>query len=136
MKNAGITRGKLAKRTGCNHETILYYEKTGIMPDPPRSPSGYRYYNEDHVRRLCFVMHSRELGFSIEDIKSLLGLVDRHTVSCREVEKLAQTHLLLVRKKISDLNRIADVLSSTVKACSGDDVPECPLIDSLFEESA
>lgn len=129
-----ITRGQLARRTGCNHETILYYEKAGIMPDPPRSSSGYRHYDESHVRRLHFVMKSRELGFSVEDIKSLLGLVDHQSVSCGEVEKLAQTHLRLVRKKISDLNQIERALSRTVKGCSGDDVPECPLIERLFGE--
>lgn len=134
MKAEGITRGKLAKQTGCNAETIRYYEKIGMMPDPPRSSSGYRHYDENHLRRLRFVMKGRELGFSIEDIKSLLGLIDRDAVSCGEVEKLATTHLVLVQKKISDLHQIADILSSTVKACSGDDVPECPLIDSLFEE--
>ena len=135
MKGAvALTRGKLAKRTGCNLETIRYYEKIGIMPDPPRSPSGYRSYDENHLRRLRFIMKGRELGFSVEDIKILLGLVDRHAVSCGEVEKLAKTHLLLVHEKISDLHQIADVLSNTVKACSGGDVPECPLIDSLFEE--
>ena len=133
MEGKGITRGQLAKQTGCNAETIRYYEKIGMMPDPPRSPSGYRYYDESHVSRLRFVMQGRALGFSIEDIKSLLGLVDRDAVSCGEVEKLANTHLLLVRQKISELNRIADVLSSTVNACSGKNVPECPLIDSLFD---
>ena len=134
MKGEGMTRGNLAKQTGCNAETIRYYEKIGIMPDPPRSSSGYRFYDENHLRRLRFVMKSRELGFSIEDIKSLLGLVDCHAVSCGEVEKMARTHLLLVHKKISDLHQIADVLGRTVRQCSGDDVPECPLIDSLFEE--
>lgn len=132
MAATGITRGQLAKRTGCNAETIRYYEKTGILPDPRRSNSGYRYYDEGNVRRLHFVMQSRELGFSIEEIRSLLDLVDRRAVSCGEVEKLGKAHLLLVRKKISDLKRMADVLDRTVSACSGEDVPECPLIETLF----
>ena len=135
MKDEGVTRGKLAKQTGCNTETIRYYEKIGIMPDPPRSSSGYRFYDDHHQRRLRFIMKSRELGFSIEDIKSLLGLVDCHAVSCAEVEKIAKAHLLLVHQKISELHRIADALSLTVKQCSGNDVPECPLIDTLFEAS-
>tara|TARA_R110002096_G_scaffold179063_4_gene355992 strand:+ start:5184 stop:5597 length:414 start_codon:yes stop_codon:yes gene_type:complete len=132
MTVADITRGQLAKQTGCNAETIRYYEKTGIMPDPRRADSGYRYYDENHVRRLHFVMRSRALGFSIEEIRSLLDLVDRRAVSCSEVEKLGKAHLHMVRKKIKDLKQMADVLDRTVSACSGEDVPECPLIETLF----
>jgi len=113
-------------------ETIRYYEKTGIMPDPRRADSGYRYYDENHVRRLHFVMRSRALGFSIEEIRSLLDLVDRRAVSCSEVEKLGRAHLNMVRIKIDDLKQMADVLDRTVSACSGEDVPECPLIETLF----
>lgn len=134
MTAADITRGQLAKRTGCNAETIRYYEKTGIMPDPRRAVSGYRYYDENHVRRLHFVMQSRKLGFSIEEIRSLLDLVDRRAVSCSEVENLGKAHLHMVRKKISDLKQMADVLDRTVSACSGEGVPECPLIETLFGE--
>lgn len=127
-----MTRGELSRKTGCNAETIRYYEKIGIMPEPGRSVSGYRQYDAGHERRLGFVMRGRELGFTMEDLKSLLDLIDRRAVSCMEVEKLARAHLQSVRKKISDLKRMESVLSSTVRACSGKDVPECPLIDTLF----
>lgn len=127
-----MTRGELSRKTGCNAETIRYYEKIGIMPEPERSVSGYRQYDAGHERRLGFVMRGRELGFTMEDLKSLLDLIDRRAVSCMEVEKLARAHLQSVRKKISDLKRMENVLSSTVRACSGKDVPECPLIDTLF----
>lgn len=127
-----MTRGELSRKTGCNAETIRYYEKIGIMPEPKRSVSGYRQYDAGHERRLGFVMRGRELGFTMEDLKSLLDLIDRRAVSCMEVEKLARAHLQSVRKKISDLKRMESVLSSTVRACSGKDVPECPLIDTLF----
>ncbi len=128
-----ITRGQLAKRSGCNIETIRYYEKIGLMPEPPRSAHGYRQYDENHERRLLFVMRGRELGFTIEDLKSLLDLVDRRAVSCGEVEKLARSHLRSVREKISDLSRMESTLSDTVRSCSGQDVPDCPLIDRLFD---
>lgn len=127
-----MTRGELSRKTGCNAETIRYYEKIGIMPEPARSASGYRQYDAVHERRLGFVMRGRELGFTMEDLKSLLDLIDRRAVSCAEVEKLARAHLQSVREKISDLKRMEGVLSSTVRACSGKDVPECPLIDTLF----
>lgn len=127
-----MTRGELSRKTGCNAETIRYYEKIGIMPEPRRSASGYRQYDAAHERRLGFVMRGRELGFTMEDLKSLLDLIDRRAVSCVEVEKLARAHLESVREKISDLKRMENVLSSTVRACSGKDVPDCPLIDTLF----
>lgn len=127
-----MTRGELSRKTGCNAETIRYYEKIGIMPEPARSASGYRQYDATHERRLGFVMRGRELGFTMEDLKSLLDLIDRRAVSCAEVEKLARAHLQSVRDKISDLKRMENALSSTVHACSGKDVPQCPLIDTLF----
>lgn len=127
-----MTRGELSRKTGCNAETIRYYEKIGIMPEPARSASGYRQYDAAHERRLEFVMRGRELGFTTEDLKSLLDLIDRRAVSCAEVEKLARAHLQSVRDKISDLKRMESALSSTVRACSGKDVPQCPLIDTLF----
>lgn len=128
----GIKRGQLAKRTGCNAETIRYYEKIGLLPEPLRSAAGYRLYGETHEQRLRFVMRGRELGFAIEDLKSLLNLVDRNAVSCGEVKQLAKLHLRSVRDKIVDLKHMESVLSDTVHACSGKDVPECPLIDTLF----
>lgn len=127
-----MTRGELSRMTGCNAETIRYYEKIGIMPEPARSTGGYRQYDESHAHRLGFVMRGRELGFAMADLKSLLDLVDRRAVSCAEVEKLARAHLQSVRRKIDDLERMERVLSTTVRACSGRDVPECPLIDTLF----
>ncbi len=71
-----LKRAELAKVTGCHPETIRYYEKTGMMPDPPRSKAGYRLYDEAHVSRLRFILRARELGFSIEDIRGLLDLMD------------------------------------------------------------
>jgi len=128
----GIKRGQLAKRTGCNAETIRYYEKIGLLPEPVRSAAGYRLYGDTHEQRLRFVMRGRELGFAIEDLKSLLNLVDRNAVSCGEVKRLAKLHLRSVRDKIDDLKHMESVLSDTVHSCSGKDVPECPLIDTLF----
>lgn len=132
QSRGGLRRGALARKIGCNGETIRYYEKIGLLPEPTRSESGYRQYDETHEQRLRFIMRGRELGFAIEDLKSLLNLVDRNAVSCGEVEKLARDHLNSVREKINDLRQMEDVLNKTVKSCSGEDVPECPLIDTLF----
>lgn len=128
-----IRRGDLARMTGCNLETIRYYENIGVMPEPPRTSKNYRAYDESHVGRLRFIMRARELGFTLEEVRNLLALVDGGAQTCGEVQVLANTHLASVRAKIADLKRIEHVLSSTVAQCSGDDVPECPVIDALTE---
>lgn len=131
-KNAtSFTRGELAKATGCNLETIRYYEKTGMMPDPPRTAAGHRIYGQSHVQRLGFILRARELGFAIEEIKDLLGLVDGGTQTCGEVKALTERHLSDVRRKIADLRRIEKVLAATAAQCSGEDVPECPVLEAL-----
>jgi len=137
MDNRGVKplrRVDVARATGCNLETIRYYETAGIMPDPPRSAKGYRCYDSTHVRRLKFVMRSRDLGFSLEEIRGLLGLVDHRTQTCAQVQTVAESHLQDVQAKIADLRRIENVLSETVARCTGDAAPECAVIDALLEE--
>jgi MerR family mercuric resistance operon transcriptional regulator len=127
-----MTRGELARRTGCNLETVRYYEKIGLMPDPGRTESGYRQYDERHEDRLRFIIRGRELGFSIDGIKGLLDLVDRRAVSCADVKVIARLHLEEIRGKLADLRRMERVLTETTRCCSGTEVPECPLFDTLF----
>lgn len=126
-----IRRSDLARMTGCNLETIRYYENIGVMPQPPRTAKNYRAYDEDHVGRLRFIMRARELGFALEEVRDLLALVDGGAQTCGEVQVLANAHLASVRAKIADLRRIEHVLASTVAQCTGDDVPDCPVIDAL-----
>ena len=132
-QQVGILRAQLARKTGCNLETIRYYEKIGIMPDPPRSTKGYRSYDDAHVKRLKFVMRSRDLGFSLEEVRGLLGLVDDRSRTCAEVQIIAEDHLTDVQAKIADLQRIERVLSDTVARCTGDAAPECAVIDALLD---
>ena len=128
-----LRRGDLARLTGCNLETIRYYETIGVMPEPPRSSKNYRVYDDTHVTRLRFVMRARELGFTLDEVRDLLAMVDGGQQTCGEVQALATAHLATVRAKIADLRRIEHVLSSTLAQCTGDDVPECPVIDALTE---
>ncbi len=125
--------GRLAQQTQCKIETIRYYEKIGLLPEPQRSEGGYRMYHEDHLKRLIFIRRSRELGFSIEEIRGLLELVDGGGYSCSDVRLVAITHIEAIRKKISDLKKLEKTLSRIQSQCSGDTVPECPIIDALFE---
>ncbi len=127
----GLHRAALARRTGCNLETIRYYEKIGTMPEPPRTEAGYRLYDDRHVERLRFILRARELGFSLDDIRGLLALVDRGTQTCANVKERTERHLADVREKIADLKRIERVLAETAAKCSGDKVPDCPVLETL-----
>jgi len=128
-----LTRGALAVHARCNIETIRYYERVGLLPPPPRSAGGHRLYGEGLVRRVNFVRRSRDLGFSIEHIRELLRLVDGGAYTCGEVEKLARDHVREIRRKIADLRRLQRVLETMAARCSGDAVPDCPIIDALFD---
>lgn len=128
---SSLTRGDLARATGCNIETIRYYEKTGLLPDPPRTNAGYRIYATAHTTRLRFILRARELGFSMEDIRGLLGLEDGAAPTCAEVKERTERHLADVRAKIGDLRQIEKVLALTAARCSGEDVPDCPVLETL-----
>jgi MerR family mercuric resistance operon transcriptional regulator len=129
----GLQRAELAQRTGCNLETVRYYEKVGLLPEPPRTPSGYRNYDASHERRLRFVLRARELGFSLEEIRELLRLVDERDQPCAEARTVAAAHLDDVRAKIADLKRMERVLNDVVTQCAAGALSECPLIETLFE---
>ncbi|MDT7531194.1 helix-turn-helix domain-containing protein [Sphingobium sp. SA2] len=130
-KLIGLQRAQLARQTGCNLETIRYYENIGMMPDPPRTAAGYRIYDQTHVARLRFILRARELGFSIEEIRGLLTLIDVAGQTCAEVKERTETHLADIRAKIRDLNRIESILAKTASQCSGGTVPNCPVLDAL-----
>jgi len=127
----GLHRAALARRAGCNLETIRYYEKIGMMPEPPRTEAGYRVYDDRHVERLRFILRARELGFSLDDIRGLLALVDGGTQTCAEVKDRTERHLADVREKIADLKRIERVLVEPSAQCSGNEVPDCPVLEAL-----
>ncbi len=126
-----MKRGELANRTGCNIETVRYYEKVGLLPDPPRTQKGYRIYDETHEHTLRFIMRSRELGFSVEEIRGLLSLVNGGHYTCGEIRDKTLAHLNVVRGRIADLARLEETLSKTVAACEGGNAPCCPVVDAL-----
>jgi len=129
-----LTRGVIAARTGINIETICYYERVGLLPEPPRSQGGHRLYANSHLKRLVFIRRCRELGFSLEEVRALLVLVDGGSYTCGEVEALTSAHLDEVRRKLADLKRLEKVLKEMVARCAGGEVPECPVIEALFQE--
>lgn len=129
-----VTIGALSKQTGCHIETVRYYERIGVLFKPPRTEGGHRLYGREHIKRLMFVRRSRELGFSLGEIRTLLKLVDGKQYTCREVKALMEEHLGDIKKKISDLKRLQKTLADISSQCEGGMVPECPIIDALFEE--
>ena len=132
-ESKSVFRGELSKKTGVNGETIRYYEKIGLLPEPARTTSGYRVYGELHLKRLLFIKRCRELGFAIKDITELLALVVDRDYSCAEIRDLTVTHLKEVNRKISDLRKMQKTLRRMVSECEGGQLPECPIIDSLFD---
>jgi MerR family mercuric resistance operon transcriptional regulator len=128
-----LTRGALAAHSGCNIETIRYYEQVRLLPPPPRSAGGHRLYGRDLVKRLTFIRRSRDLGFTIKEVRELLRLVDGGTYTCAEIEELARDHVREIRRKIADLRRLQKVLETMAAQCSGGAVPDCPIIDALFD---
>jgi len=128
-----LTRGALAAHSGCNIETIRYYEQVRLLPPPPRSAGGHRLYGRDLVKRLNFIRRSRDLGFTIKEVRELLRLVDGGTYTCAEVEELARDHVREIRRKIADLRRLQKVLETMAAQCNGSAVPDCPIIDALFD---
>lgn len=127
----GLTIGKLAETAAVNLETVRYYERIGLMPEPGRTAGGHRSYGREHARRLTFIRRARELGFSIEEIRTLLDLAEPGHTSCAEVKIVASSHLEQVRAKLDDLAKLERILTETIKRCSGQPSPTCPVLDML-----
>lgn len=124
--------GEAAKASGCHLETVRYYERIGLLPKPQRTGSGYRSYSEDDVRRLRFITRGRELGFSLEEVRSLLQLSGDPRLSCEDVDRLARTHLAEIEQRTRELNRMAKELRRTIAACSNDRRKDCAILDALW----
>jgi len=134
VENREFSIGKLSRRTGCNIETIRYYEKAGLLPAPPRSAGGHRIYDGEHAKRLGFVRRSRELGFSLDEIRALLDLADGGEFDCGEVKAVTVRHLQSVKDKIRDLKKLERTLTRISNECAGGIAPDCPILDALFSE--
>lgn len=131
MRAATFPIGVLSTETGVNIETIRYYERIGLIPAPPRSEGLQRIYDAQHLKRLTFIRRSRELGFSLDQIRALLGLAGTHALTCAEVKGLAEQHTADIRRKIKDLKRLERILSDLAARCHGRRVPDCPILDAL-----
>jgi MerR family mercuric resistance operon transcriptional regulator len=134
MQSTTFAVGQLARQANCKTETVHYYEKSGLMPKPPRSAGGHRIYDLEHAKRLKFIRRCRELGFSLEQIRTLLSFIDEPDHSCGEVKAVAIKQSTEVQEKINDLIRLKQALDTMVKQCKGTSYPidKCPIIDALY----
>jgi MerR family mercuric resistance operon transcriptional regulator len=122
--------GEFSRLTGCAIETIRFYEKIGVLPQPRRR-NRYRHYAAADIGRLVFVRRARELGFTLDEVRTLLGLAASGGGACAEVRTLAAEHLLDVRARIADLRSMERILDSAVQQCDAGKQTTCPLIEAL-----
>lgn len=128
-----MRRGELAQQSGCNIETVRFYERRGLLPAPPRTAGGQRDYDREHLKRLTFIRRSRDLGFTLDEVRNLLALVDGRDWTCAEVKAITLRHLADIRRKVADLERLARILEDMAAQCDGGAVPECPIIEALSQ---
>ncbi len=129
----GIAIGKVSKGSGVKIPTIRYYEQIGLLPAPSRTEGGRRTYGENDIERLSFIRHSRELGFDIDQIQTLLALQDRPDQSCGEADAIAKARLAEVARKIASLTALQAELQRMVEGCSHGRVETCRVIEILAD---
>lgn len=127
-----LTIGQVAKEAGVGVETLRYYEREGLVKEPPRRASGYRQYSEDVVKRIHFIKRAQDLGFSLKEIAELLALrVDPQTPSI-EVKRRAEAKLVDIERKVEELLRMKRALQQITQLCTGQGpISECPILDVL-----
>ena len=128
-----VTRSQLAKSASVGIETLRFYEKRGLLPEPPRGANSYRYYPKSHVERLQFIQRAKELGFTLDEITELLSLHENHGDRF-DVKALAQQKIAELDRKLADLSRMRSALASVTHKCKGHgDTADCPIIASLIQ---
>lgn len=129
--NKLVNIGEASKLSGVNAKLIRHYESIGIIPKASRSDAGYRTYSEADVHILSFVKRSRNLGFSMKEIKKLVGLWRNKSRASSEVKNLAIKHVEDMEQKIFELQEMVKTLKHLAKTCHGDHRPDCPILSGL-----
>jgi MerR family copper efflux transcriptional regulator len=125
--------GEAARASGVSAKMIRHYESVDLFPEAHRTEAGYRQYADKDINTLRFIRQSRDLGFSIEQIRELLGLWQNRKRPSRLVKALAQAHIDELDQKLKDLQAMKATLAHLVHCCHGDDRPDCPILDSLAD---
>ena len=127
--------GQAAAVSGVSAKMIRHYESVGLFPEAARTESGYRQYTVREINTLRFIRQSRDLGFSIEQIRELLGLWQNRRRPSRQVKALAEAHIQELEQKLQELQAMKATLEHLAHCCHGDDRPDCPIIESLAQNS-
>lgn len=131
-----LTIGQVAAAGNVNIETIRYYERRGLLPPTGRSPAGYRQYSADSIRRLRFIRHAQDLGYSLGEIQELLALRVRNGASCTTVENKTRDKIRIVDQRIRDLQRMKRTLERLAAACAARQVTDpCPILQALEDDA-
>mgnify|MGYP001004377935 CR=1 FL=1 len=125
--------GEAAKVSGVNAKLIRHYESIGIIPKASRTEAGYRVYSESDVHSLKFVKRARKLGFSMKEIKKLVGLWRNRSRVSADVKTLALVHVKEMEQKVDELQAMIKTLKHLARNCHGDHRPDCPIIDGLAD---
>jgi MerR family mercuric resistance operon transcriptional regulator/MerR family gold-responsive transcriptional activator of gol and ges genes len=132
---SGVTIGRLAKAVGVNVQTIRYYERRRLLSPPVRTPSWYRVYGDEEIRRLRFIRNAQALGFTLQEITDLLNLRVSVASRCGDVQRRAQAKLVQVKAKVRTLEALARALKGLLRACrAGQPTDRCPILKGLEEE--
>lgn len=135
MRPQEFSIGQLAAQTGSKVQTIRYYEQIGLMPEPLRTQGKQRRYGQQHMARLSFIRHSRELGFPLDAIRELLGLADVPDRSCAAADAIAQRQLEAVERRIKQLKALKTELKRMIAQCRGGTICDCHVIEVLADSS-
>ena len=126
-----VTIGTIARETGSKVQTVRYYEQIGLMPPPDRTEGNQRLYTRADVERLAFIRHARDLGFSIETIRELLGMADRPDMPCDEADAIVFRHLEDVKARIARMRALQSELERMLRQCAGGAISDCRVIEAL-----
>ncbi len=132
---ADFSIGTLSKKTGCKVPTIRYYENIGLLQEPYRTEGNQRRYQSKHLNTLRFILHSRELGFTLDDIRELMALENSDAGKDHKADEIAAKHLNEIEHKITGLAVLKNELSMMLKACIGGESNNCSVIDALSDHS-
>lgn len=123
--------GELSRATGTKVETIRFYEAEGLIPRPARTSGNYRDYERAHLERLSFIRRSRDLGFTLDQVRTLLRLADDRSAPCGEVDAIASAHVAEIDRKLADLQALRGELVRRLEICSGSTIADCRIIEAL-----
>jgi Cu(I)-responsive transcriptional regulator len=130
-----MTIGQIARQAGTAVATIRYYEQQGLIPPPERSPSGYRQFPPDTIKRLRFIERAKNLGFSLNDVHGLMDLEDQPAASSADVKARVINKIEEINQKLDELSRMRDSLVQLADKCDGkSDLEHCPILDCLNQD--